>query len=271
MYPTGRAAGAGPWEATPQHETSFSEALRGALDSGSDQYKVVCRSAPGNTQPVVVSGGILVDGFDCSSGICSATVPDWPEGQIARQFYVDDVRAIRARSNYDPTASVQRANPVYARADFGYEIPLEGFAPPLSHPEWAEVVTVTQWKMMRCPLLPIPGMSLFPDPQCWWNANTYPEPWNFQLLSWIENAPEYLDQPGMWALRRDDAFEGRRSTPRVPGESRRVARLARVQHPLQRVAVLLRDLVWPEHGRLRLRPERQLHEGARVFTEPLRE
>jgi hypothetical protein len=57
MYPTGRAAGAGPWEATPQHETSFSEALRGALDSGSDQYKVVCRSAPGNTQPVVVSGG----------------------------------------------------------------------------------------------------------------------------------------------------------------------------------------------------------------------
>jgi hypothetical protein len=170
------------------------------LDSGSDPYKVVYRSAPGNTQPVVVSGGILVDGFDCSSGICSATVPDWPEGRIARQFYVDDVRAIRARSNYDPTASVQGANPVYARTESGYEVPLGGRAPPLSNPEWAEVVTVTQWKMMRCPLLPIPGVTLFPDPQCWWNANTYPEPWNFQLLSWIENAPEYLDQPGMWFL-----------------------------------------------------------------------
>jgi hypothetical protein len=34
----------------------------------------------------------------------------------------------------------------------------------------------------------IPGTFLFPDPQCWWNANTYPAPWNFQLLSWIEYA-----------------------------------------------------------------------------------
>ena len=100
--------------------------------------------------------GILVDGFDCSSGICSATVPGWPERQVARQFYVDDVRAIRARSNFDPTAGVQSAHPVYARADFGYEVPLGGFAPPLSHPEWAEVVTVTQWKMSGTPT-PIPS------------------------------------------------------------------------------------------------------------------
>jgi hypothetical protein len=35
---------------------------------------------------------------------------------------------------------------------------------------------------------------------CWTNANTYPSPWNFQLLSWLENAPEFLTQPNMWYL-----------------------------------------------------------------------
>ncbi|MEI8355347.1 MAG: right-handed parallel beta-helix repeat-containing protein, partial [Deltaproteobacteria bacterium] len=169
-------------------------------DSGSDRHEVVYRAAPGNTQPVVISGGIVVEGFDCSTGSCKASVPGWPAGQIARQLYVDDVRAIRARSNYDPAVSVQEANPVYARTDKGYEVPLGGWAPRLEHPEWAEVVTVTQWKMMRCPLTGAPATTLTPDPQCWRNANSYPPPWNFQLLSWIENAPEYLDQPGMWFL-----------------------------------------------------------------------
>jgi hypothetical protein len=54
--------------------------------------------------------------------------------------------------------------------------------------------------MMRCPLQAVPGTTLLPDPLCWWNANTYPPPWNFQLLSWIENAVEYMDQAGMWFL-----------------------------------------------------------------------
>jgi hypothetical protein len=162
----------------------------GPEDSGSPQAEVVYRAAPGNRAPVVLSGGIVVDGFDCSTGICKANVPSWPQGRIARQLGDDDVRVVRARSDHDPLAAIQAANPVYARTDWGYEVPLGGYAPALSHPEWAEVVTVTQWKMMRCPLLGLPGTSLFPDPQCWWNANTYPPPWSFQLLSWIENAEE---------------------------------------------------------------------------------
>ena len=169
-------------------------------DSGSAGNEVVYRSAPGNRTPVVLSGGIVVEGFDCSGDHCTAAVPAWPAGQIARQLYVDGNRAIRARSNYDPALSIQAANPVYARTDKGYVVPTGGKAPVLKHPEWAEVVTVTQWKMMRCPLTGEPGTTLTPDPLCWWNANTYPPPWNFQLLSWIENAVEYLDHPGMWFL-----------------------------------------------------------------------
>ncbi len=172
----------------------------GPEDSGSQGAEVVYRAAPGSVEPVVLSGGIVVEGFTCAGGTCSAPVPGWPIGLVARQLWVDGVRAIRARSNYDPTASIQPANPVYARTATGYEVPLHGVAPVLEHPEWAEVVTVTQWKMMRCPLQAVPGTTLLPDPLCWWNANTYQPPWNFQLLGWIENAREYMDQPGMWFL-----------------------------------------------------------------------
>ena len=187
-------------------------------DSGSPQAEVVYRAAPGNREPVVLSGGIVVDGFDCSALICRADVPSWPRGRIARQLWDDDVGVVRVRSDYDPCAAIQAANPVYARNDLGYALLFGAYAPVLLHPEWAEVVTVTQWKMMRCPLLPIPGTSLFPDPQCWWNANTYPAPWNFQLLSWIENASEYLDQPGMWFLDPESrTLHYWPSRPGVPG------------------------------------------------------
>ena len=172
----------------------------GPEDSGAQDREVVYRAAPGSVEPVVLSGGIVVEGFTCANGVCSAPVPGWPAGLVARQLWVDGVRAVRARSDYDPTRSIQAANPVYARTAVGYEVPLHGVAPALAHPEWAEVVTVTQWKMMRCPLQAVPGTTLLPDPLCWWNANTYQPPWNFQLLSWIENAPEYMDQPGMWFL-----------------------------------------------------------------------
>lgn len=171
-------------------------------DSGASGSEVVYRSAPGSAEPVVISGGIVVEGFDCDAGtgICTAPVPEWPSGQVARQLYVDGERAVRARSNYVPGAAVQPDNPVYSRIDAGY-VPLLGANPPvLHHPEWAEVVTRTQWKMMRCPLTGSESVNLTPEARCWANANAYPIPWNFQLLSWIENAPEYLDQPGMWFL-----------------------------------------------------------------------
>ena len=168
-----------------------------------------------------------------SSGICTAPVPEWPTGQVARQLYVDGERAVRARSNYVPGAAVQPDNPVYSRIDAGY-VPLLGANPPvLHHPEWAEVVTRTQWKMMRCPLTGGESVNLTPEARCWANANAYPIPWNFQLLSWIENAPEYLDQPGMWFLDPEaltvqyrpvgpwTADEGHPPTPRDPPERHR--------------------------------------------------
>ena len=53
---------------------------------------------------------------------------------------------------------------------------------------------------MRCPVDSLFGNSLIMKNPCWNNANIYPVPWNFQLLSWLENAPEFLTAPNMWYL-----------------------------------------------------------------------
>jgi hypothetical protein len=170
-----------------------------AQDSGSDQYKVIYQSTPGNASIPIISGGVAVNSFNCNGNLCTSSAINALQGaQMPRQFYMNGVRAVRARSDFNPTVINQLSNPDYARVSNGYT-PAPGKNPPaLAHPEWAEVVTTTQWKMMRCPINSAQGATLIVEPQCWNNANTYPAPWNFQLLSWIENAPEYLTQPNMW-------------------------------------------------------------------------
>jgi hypothetical protein len=163
------------------------------FDSGSAQARVVYQAAPGNTWPVTISGGIPVTGFSCTTlNICTANVADLPTGLMPRQFYVNDRRAIRARSNYGQTVNAN-----YVRGADGYTAISPQF---LTHPELVEAVTATQWKMMRCPVASVSGTTLIMQNPCWNNANTYPSPWNFQLLSWLENAPEFLTEPNTWYL-----------------------------------------------------------------------
>lgn len=163
-----------------------------AADSGTAQYNVVYRAEPGSTAPVTLSGGLPVSGFTCSGNLCTGSVADLPAGTMPRQFYVDGARAIRARSNYGASVNLN-----YVRVASGYsQIIPQSF----SRPELMEAVTVTQWKMMRCPVARQAANVLEMRSPCWDNANTYPVPWNFQLLSWLENAPEFLTQPNMWYL-----------------------------------------------------------------------
>jgi hypothetical protein len=161
------------------------------LDSGSSSAKVVYRAAAGNKAPAIISGGVPVTDFTCTpTKLCTGSVSGLPAGAMPRQFYVNGQRAIRARSNYG-----QAVNPNYIRVPNGYtQILPESFA----HPELLEAVTITQWKMMRCPVASLSGTTLVMQDPCWSNANTYGVPWNFQLLSWLENAPEFVTEPNMW-------------------------------------------------------------------------
>ena len=162
-------------------------------DSGSPGAKVIYRAAADNSSSVIISGGVPVTDFSCTSGnICTSAVTGLPAGLMPRQFYVNGQRAIRARSNYGQVVNLN-----YIRVPNGYtQIIPESFI----HPELVEAVTVTQWKMLRCPVTSLTSNTLNMANPCWTNANSYASPVNFQLLSWLENAPEFVTVPNMWYL-----------------------------------------------------------------------
>jgi glycosyl hydrolase family 141 len=72
--------------------------------------------------------------------------------------------------------------------------------PAWTNPSEIEAVTLSQWKMMSCPVASIEGGTIAMQQPCWTNANVYPDPWQFHLLSRLENAYEFLDEPGEWYL-----------------------------------------------------------------------
>lgn len=146
------------------------------------------RAAPG-ARPVL-SGSRRVTGWrlhDPERSIYRARVGD----VRSRQLYVDGRRAVRARGADDPEG--------FVRTDLGYTAPDAAMAS-WRNPGDVELVTVTQWKSMRCPVGSIEGAQIAMRQPCWHNANVFPEQWSFRLISWIENAYELLDEPGEWYL-----------------------------------------------------------------------
>ncbi len=169
-----------------------------AGDSGSFMAPVTYQAAPDAARPVVISGGTPVTGFTCTTGIgfnnCTAAVQGVPVQEMPRQFYVNDQRVMRARTN--PGLPI---NPCYTRVANGFQNTDPILCPAtFQHPELIEAVTLAQWKMMRCPATSSSGSTLIMQNPCWNNANSSPIPWNFQMLSWLENAPEFLTAANMW-------------------------------------------------------------------------
>jgi len=167
-----------------------------ARDSGGPSHDVVWRSALFDN--AVVSGAIKVGNWalhDSAKNIWRA----YTGPRASRQLYVNGQRAIRAQTAPYPAE--------YARTASGYKyIGPAGQQPVWSNISAIEAVTVTQWKMMRCPVASITGPDIAMQLPCWSNANAFgaasgqPILWSFVLLTRFENAYEFLDQPGEWYL-----------------------------------------------------------------------
>lgn len=167
-----------------------------AQDSGASGAEVVYRAAPGES--VVISGAEAIDGWslhDAARNIWAAPVST---DLMPRQLYVNGQRATRARTPDYPN--------YYYPGSTGYTYLYFGGDDPQIPPTWenaslVEAVTVTQWKMMRCPVAEVRnGFEVIMASPCWENANVFPYPWGFYLLSWWENAYEFLDEAGEWYL-----------------------------------------------------------------------
>lgn len=167
-------------------------------DSGAEDAEVFYQAVSGESP--VISGAEQISGWELHdagpniwkvhASVTTSTMP--------RQLYVNGVRATRARTPdypnyYFPTATGYL---------YLYLLGSDPQIPPVwNNPTSVEAVTATQWKMMRCPIAEINDASdVVMQTPCWTNANVFPEPWNFQLLNWWENAYEFLDEAGEWYL-----------------------------------------------------------------------
>jgi len=167
-----------------------------SADSGGPGAVISYMAAPG--EEVIISGAEQVTGWTIHDGANNIWKASVITDTMPRQLYVNGQRATRARTVDYPN--------YYFPGDDGYTyLYLIGTDPQIP-PTWgnpilSEAVTVTQWKMMRCPVAEVRGGDevIMAQP-CWTNANVFPYPWNFHMLSWWENAYEFIDEPGEWYL-----------------------------------------------------------------------
>lgn len=155
-------------------------------DSPGDNHTVTYQAVAGETP--VISGARRVTGWqlsDPAKHIYRAYVGDVQ----TRQLYVNDVRAVRARSEDNPSGWTQTSS--------GFTAPDAGMS---SWPDakGVEIVSRTQWKQYRCQVAAVSGTAVQMQQPCWGNSHLGGAWINFGAVSWLENAYELLNSPREW-------------------------------------------------------------------------
>jgi hypothetical protein len=163
----------------------------GPQDSGIGGHRVLWRATDGATP--VLSGGVRIERWtpvEGRDGVFEAAVP---ADLDTRQLFVGGVRAQRARGPMAPAG--------WTRSDSGFVAPDDALAS-WHDPTAAEIVSFREWKALRCPIAAIDGRAVSMVEPCWKNANAH-DRYTMVDVTWLENAPELLDEPGEWFLDRE--------------------------------------------------------------------
>ena len=171
-------------------------------DGGSQQHYVVYRHE--GSKEAVIGGRRQISGFTVYDAEKNIYVAD-AAGLNTRQLYIDNVRAVRARSQgglYNPAMwVVDGTNKGYTSANLEF---LE-----YAHPEDLELVFQEQWTNPRCG---VAGVAAAGDKvritmdQPGWTYVSDKGGTSASTPVYYENALELLDEPGEWYL---DVHEGK--------------------------------------------------------------
>lgn len=157
-----------------------------ARDSGSNGFRVVYRAYEHETP--VLSGGRPVEGWvlwDPARNVYRAYAG---RDLKTRQFYVNSVRATRARGPLYPSG--------WARTSAGFTAPDDTMAGWRNIAD-VEIVCLNLWKAFRCGVAAVYGREVVMEQPCWGNAQLHSAvPMN--SVTWVENAYELLDEDGEW-------------------------------------------------------------------------
>ncbi len=157
----------------------------------------------------VITGGVSISGWRNSgkNGIWTAKVPS---GVTGRHLYINDKRAVRARTKDGKgwVRNANRPNPcnsvtcIEENSPNSFKMP-EDF-PKLSNVGDVEMVNIMRWKMYRGKLDRIEDGLAYVDQRYWDLAKIGPYAILFNnknhTVTWLENAIEFLDEEGEWYL-----------------------------------------------------------------------
>ena len=163
-----------------------------AHDSGTNGYNIIYKADTGAAP--VISGGEVITDFtlhDAGKNIYKASVSS---GLDTRQFYVNSVRAVRARGDDSPSG--------FRVTSTGFTLPSSGIYSNMAswgNPQNIEFAQKWAWQLRRYSVGSISGTAVTMAQPGWGyaHANNQP-PRNY--VSWVENAYELLDAPGEWYL-----------------------------------------------------------------------
>lgn len=191
----------------------LSEALvLGPDDGGSADFPVQWKAMPGASP--VISGGIPVNQWEQEEdGSWSASFPAIYQGTF-RSLYVNGTRAIRARHPNEEYLRVGKAGDDL-RTHFFFE---ENEIPEVEDTEGMELIFLHDWSVTRIPVKSIDwkARQLTAADSVGSRLNFFTMThWEKQARYYLENVPEFCDQPGEWYA----DFSNRRLYYRpLPGE-----------------------------------------------------
>jgi len=160
-------------------------------NSGTNGHYVIYRNYPGERP--IISGGLKVNNwvlYDRKKNIYRAKIPP---GLYFRQIYVNDKRAIRARSIDGSGWSYNK---------IGYRCPPE--VSRWKNIKDVEVVNEKDWIFGRGPVANVTGTQVTMQEPYWHDANL--KEGGVDAPHWIENAYELLDSDGEWYLDKSVAM-----------------------------------------------------------------
>ncbi|MFP4057437.1 MAG: right-handed parallel beta-helix repeat-containing protein [Candidatus Brocadiia bacterium] len=196
----------------------------GPQDSGTERHAITYAAAPGDRP--LVSGGRAIAGWEADGKLWRTTVPGVKEGRWHfRQLWVNGRRAVRARS---PNAEAQPPCFQLLGATLSDDLDTHTYRfPPKRLQQWTnlggvEAVVFGNWATTRKRFQhadPASGVAQMAGPHARPHRAMAPRQGRW---CYLENAAEFLDQPGEWYL---DRASGVLSYWPRPGEAMAEARV----------------------------------------------
>lgn len=176
-------------------------------ESGKNGYNVIFRGIENGGEKPVISGGVEVDGWqEGENGIWSAPAPSGIKE--IRNLYINDIPATRARTKYNYRYKAPYYNLGSTEPD-GFTVSRKNFPEKISKPHDLEAVFELEWTAQRYPVESMfyeETSVVFMKKKENFNYNTNSNTTDMEArdLFFLENAIEFLDEPGEFYYDKDE-------------------------------------------------------------------